>query len=134
MRLLLAAALAAAAILPAGAAAAPRHLAKPATVSRVTAEHAAQGRHVSVTLRGHARAVIVCDLAPVVCAVAQRHGRQWDAVLPDGPVALGLVGSGIRVQQPTAVAGGGASFHVAVYAFSRRGTTRTELRGRYRAA
>lgn len=134
MRLLLAAALAAAAVFPATAAAAPGHPAKPSTATAVTAEHAAQGRHVTVTLRGRARAVIVCDLAPVVCAVAERHGRHWEAVLPDGPVALGLVGSGIRVQPPTAIAGGGASVHVAVYAFGRQGTTRSELRGRYRGA
>jgi hypothetical protein len=130
MRLLLAAALVAAAVLPATAAAAPRHAAKPSAF--VTAEHAAQGRHVSATLRGRPRAVIVCDLAPVVCAVAQRHGRHWEAVLPDGPIAQGLAGSGIRVSQPSAIAGGGDSFHVAVYAFGRHGTTRSEFRGRYR--
>jgi hypothetical protein len=130
MRLLLAAALVAAAVLPATAAAGPRHPAKPS----IAAEHAADGRHVTVTLHGRARAVIVCDLAPVVCGVAERHGRHWEAILPDGPVALGLVGSGLHVQQPTAVAGGGDSFHVAVYAFGRQGTTRSELRGRYRGA
>jgi hypothetical protein len=132
MRLLLAAALIAAAVVPATAVAGPHHRAKPS--ASVAAEHAAQGRHVTVTLRGRARAVIVCDLAPVVCGVAERHGRRWEAVLPDGPVALGLAGSGIHVQQPTAIAGGGSSFHVAVYAFGRHGTTRTEHRGRYRGA
>ena len=134
MRLLLAAALIAAAVVPATAAAGPHHRATPSVATAVTAEHASQGRHVTVTLRGRARAVIVCDLAPVVCGVAERHGRHWEAVLPDGPVALGLVGSGIHVEQPTAIAGGGSSFHVAVYAFGRHGTTRSEHRGRYRDA
>jgi hypothetical protein len=132
MRLLLAAALIAAAVVPATAVAGPHHRVKPSAF--VAAEHAAQGRHVTVTLRGRARAVIVCDLAPVVCGVAERHGRRWEAVLPDGPVALGLAGSGIHVQQPTAIAGGGSSFHVAVYAFGRYGTTRSEHQGRYRGA
>jgi hypothetical protein len=134
MRLLLAAALVAAAIIPATAAATPHHRAKPSVATAVTAEHGTQGRVVTVALRGRARSVIVCDLAPVVCGVAERHGRRWQAVLPDGPVALGLVDSGIRVQQPSAIAGGGASFHLAVYAFSRQGTTRSEFRGRYRGA
>src|SRR3954454_22658969 len=111
MRLLLAAALVAAAVLPATAAAAPRHAPKPSTATAVTAEHSVDGRQITVTLRRHARSVIVCDLAPVVCAVVQRRGRHWEAVLPDGPIAQGLAGSGIDIQQPTTIAGGGASFH-----------------------
>ncbi len=130
----LAAAFIAAAAVPASALAAPRPAAKPPAVAAVAAKRTAQGRRFTVTLRGPARTVLVCDLTPVVCGVAHRHGRRWEALLPDGPVALGLVGSGIRVHQPSALAGVGDSFHVAVYAFSRHGTTRSELRGRYRGA
>jgi hypothetical protein len=134
MRLLLAAALVAAAVIPATATAGPRHPAKPPAATAATAHRAADGRHFSVTVRGRARAVIVCDLAPVVCGVAQRTGGHWEAVLPVGPVALGLVGSGLSVHQPTATAGLGDSFRVAVYALHRHGATRSELRGRYLGA
>jgi hypothetical protein len=130
MRLLLAAALAAAAVIPATAPAAPR--APVATAA--AAQRAVDGRHFSVTVRGAARTVIVCDLTPVVCRVARRHGARWEATLPDGPVPQGLVGSGLSLHQPTAIAGTGASFRVAVYALHRHGTTRRELRGRYLGA
>jgi hypothetical protein len=83
------------------------------------ARRAADGRRVyDVALRRRATAVVVCELSPLVCTVAERRGaRRWQARLPIGPAS-----------------GAGEAFQVAVYAFDGPRSIRRELRGRFLGA
>jgi hypothetical protein len=81
----------------------------------VAAERAADGNRLyDVVVRRRASAVVVCELAPVVCRVAERRtARRWQARLP-----------------LAALTPGGDAFHVAVYAFDGPRSIRRDLRGR----
>jgi hypothetical protein len=110
-------------------------IAKRAVAATVAATRAGDGapRAFDVRVRGRASAVVVCDLGPVVCRVAERRaGRRWRVVLPSGSIGPGLpeLLPG-RPAPPTPVAGEGPHFRVAVFAYQGPRFTRREFGGRY---